>query len=314
MPNTGKVLKDQLQGFVPVTQVKEIIKQVARGSSIIRLSKMIPMESETKKFPVLTEGPGAYWVGEGERIKTSEAKWIYPEMKAKKIAVIVPVTKEKLRDTTIDVFNELTPLIAEAFYKAIDAACLFGTNSPFAKNIYQCAVDNQNFLLRNPAEALDITVSNAMALIEEDGYDANGWVARIGMRNTLRKLRDGDGNQLFVNGVDGKTLYDLPIEFSRNGSWEKTKADIIGGNFDYSYVGLRDSIEYEILREATLQGSNDADGKPISLAEQDMIGIKATMRLGFLPVKDDAFMFIAPQGTTHNDSDGSPKDPGRVDS
>ena len=99
------------------------MKDIARGSSILRLSKVEQMTSETKKFPVMTEGPGAYWVGEAERIKTSEAKWIFPEIKAKKIAVIIPVTKEKLNDTTIAVFEELKPAIAEAFYTAIDAAC-----------------------------------------------------------------------------------------------------------------------------------------------------------------------------------------------
>ena len=130
-----RYLKDELTGFVPVEQATEIMKDVARGSSILRLSKVSQMESDTKKIPVMTEGAGAYWVGEGERIKTTKAGWIYPELKAKKLAVIIPVTKEKLKDTTVDVFNELKESIAEAFYKAIDAAAIFGTQSPFAKNI-----------------------------------------------------------------------------------------------------------------------------------------------------------------------------------
>ena len=45
---------------------------------------------------------------------------------------------------------------------------------------------------------------------------------------------------------------------------------------------MRAGINYEILTEATLQGTLDSDGKPLSLAEQDMVAIKATMRLGFL--------------------------------
>lgn len=54
-------------------------------------------------------------------------------------------------------------------------------------------------------------------------------------------------------------------------------------------MGIRSGIEFEVLTEATLQGTLDTDGKPISLAEQDMIAIKATMRLGYLVIKDDAF-------------------------
>ena len=52
-------LKDELAGFVPVEQATEIMKDVARGSSILRLSKVSEMESDTKKVPVMTEGPGA---------------------------------------------------------------------------------------------------------------------------------------------------------------------------------------------------------------------------------------------------------------
>lgn len=289
------VLKDELQGFVPVEQAKEIMTDVARGSSILRLSKVSTMESETKKIPVMTEGPGAYWVGEGERIKTSKAGWIYPELKAKKLAVIIPVTKEKLNDTTIAVFEELKEPIAEAFYKAIDAAGFFGTNSPFAKNIMNCIETSGNKIEIGTNANLDLDVSDAMGLVEEDGYDVNGFAARIGVKNSLRKLRDANGNQLYVDGVNGKEFYSQPIEFSRNGAWDKTKAEIIGADWDKSLVGIREGIEYEILKEATLEGTEWTDGKPLSLAEQDMIAIKATMRLAYLPIKDEAFCAIVPK-------------------
>ena len=288
-------LKNELAGFVPVEQATEIMKDVARGSSVLRLSKVSNMESDTKKIPVMTEGAGAYWVGEGERIQTSKAGWIYPELKAKKLAVIIPVTREKLNDTTIDVFSELKESIAEAFYKAIDAAALFGTNSPWTKNIMSSINTAGNKIEVGTNATLDLDVSDAMATVEEAGYDVNGFAAKIGIKNALRKLRDTNGNQLYATGVDGNEFYNEPIEFSRNGAWDKTKADIIGGDWDKSLVGIREGIEYKILEEATLEGTVDADGKPISLAEQDLIGIKATMRLGFLPVKDEAFCAVVPK-------------------
>lgn len=290
-------LKDELSGFVPVEQATEIMKDVARGSSILRLSKVSQMESDTKKIPVMTEGAGAYWVGEGERIQTSKAGWIYPELKAKKLAVIIPVTREKLNDATIDVFSELKESIAEAFYKAIDAAAIFGTNSPFAKNIIKSVNDAGNTIVIGTNKTLDLDVSDAMALVEEEGYDVNGFVAKIGIKNSLRKLRDENGNQLYATGVDGTEFYNQPIEFSRNGAWDKDKADIIGGDFDKSLVGIREGIEYTILTEATLEGTVDEDDKPISLAEQDLIGIKATMRIAYLPIRDEAFCAVVPANT-----------------
>ena len=128
-------LKEQLSGFVPQEAASEIIKNVVRGSSVLRLSKVEPMNSDRKKFNVLVDGAGAYWVGEGERISTSGATWIHPEIQAKKLAVIIPVTKEKLADSTVQVFSELMPDITEAFHKAIDKACIFGENSPFTTSI-----------------------------------------------------------------------------------------------------------------------------------------------------------------------------------
>lgn len=291
-------LKDELTGFVPKEQAKEIMKDVARGSSILRLSKVEPMTSDTKKFPVMVDGPGAYWVGEGERISTSGAQWIFPEMVAKKLAVIIPVTKEKLKDTTIDVFNELKEPIAEAFYTAIDAACLFGTNSPFARSVYAAAVAGENYIVDGTAESLDLDVSDVMALIEDAGMDTNGFAANYGVKNRLRKLRDANGNALFVQGVNQNEFYSNPIEFSRNGAWDKEKAEIIAGDWTKSLVGIRDGLEYEILKEATLQGTLDADGKPISLAEQDMVAIKATMRIGYLPIKDEAFSLLVKTAPT----------------
>ena len=280
-------LKDELRGFVPTPQATDIIKAVARGSSILRMAKTEKMTSDKKTFNVLTNGPGAYWVGEGERIQTSGSEWIHPSIEAKKLAVIIPVTREKLEDTTINVFSELRPEIAEAFYTAIDAACLFGTNSPFATNVFKGIEDNS--LIVTSSDNIDIAVSDAMAMVEENGYDPNGYIGRIGVKNLLRKLRDANGAPAYVNGTTGGELYSQPIEFVRNGAWLNEKADIITGEWKYAVVGIRNGISYEILREATLQGTLDTDGKPLSLAEQDMVAIKATMRLGFLVVKDNAF-------------------------
>lgn len=292
-------LKDELQGFVPVDQAKDIMTDVARGSSIIKLSKVTEMTTETKKFPVLVEGPGAYWTGEGERIKTSKAGWIFPELVAKKLAVIIPVTKEKLNDTTIDVFNELKGPIAEAFYQAIDAAGFFGINSPFTSNIMKSVNTTGNKIVLGTGETLDLDVSDAMALVEEAGYDVNGFAARIGVKNALRKLRDGNGNQLYVENTNTRELYAQPIEFSRNNTWDKTKAELFGADWDKSLVGIREGIEYEILKEATLQDTLWTDGKPLSLAEQDMIAIKATMRLAYLVIKDEAFCAVVPEVESH---------------
>ena len=298
----AEFMKDELEGFVPKEQAAEIIKKVARGSSVMRLSKLENMTSETKKFPVMTSGAGAYWVGEGERISTSGVTWIFPEVKAKKLAVIIPVTKEKLEDSTIDVFTELQDSIAEAFYQAFDKAAIFGQNSPFATSILGSIDSVGAEVVDNSSVNLDLSASDVMAKVEDAGYEVDGWAASIGLKNRLRKLRDSSGAPIYVDGTDQTELYNQPIEFVRNGAWDKDKALAIAGEWKYSIVGVRDGISYEILKEATLQGTLDADGKPLSLAEQDMVAIKATMRIGYLCVKPEAFAALIPAGVVEPDT------------
>ena len=296
-------LKDNLTGFVPQEVSTDIIGDVAYGSSILRTATVEIMNSDSKKFSVFKNGVGAYWVDEADRIGTSVPDWEHPEIFAKKLAVIVLTTREKLNDSVIDVFGEVRPQIAEAFYKSIDSACLFGTGSPFAQSIYGAAMAAGNAVALGTNAKLDLDISDVMSLIEAKGYEVTGFVSNIAFKNQLRKLRDANGNQLYVQGITDKggqrydALYSLPVFFNRNNAWDASKAVCIGGNFKYAIVGIREQIQYEVLRESTLT-TIKMDGEPLSLAERDMIGIRATMRLGFLPIKGDAFAVLVPAGTT----------------
>ena len=287
-------LKDNLVGFVPNIISDEIIGMAVRGSSILRLSKVERMESDNKTFSVMKKGVGAYWVKEAGRIQNSTPEWDFPKMSAEKIAVIIPVTKEKMEDATIDVFGTLRPYIAEAFYEAIDSACLFGTNSPFTNSVYGVANDSGQAVAVGTNAKLDLDISDVMALVEKAGFDVDGFVAGLDFKNSLRKLRDADGNQLYVEGVGQKQLYSLPIEFNRANSWDSTKALAIAGEWKYSVIGIRDELEYETLTQATLHNITMADGKPLSLAENDLIALKVTMRLGFTVVQPKAFAILTP--------------------
>ena len=291
-------LQDNLKGFVPNIISKEIIGMAVRGSSVLRLSKVEMMESDNKTFSVMKKGVGAYWVGETGRIQNSTPDWDFPKMEAKKIAVIIPVTREKMNDATIDVFGTLQPYIAEAFYATIDSACLFGTNSPFANSIYGVADTNGQKVEIGSNAKVDLDISDVMSAVEKAGFDVDGFAAGLDFKNQLRKLRDADGNQLYVEGVGQKQLYSLPIEFNRANSWDSTKALVLAGEWKYSVVGIREELEYEVLREATLHNITMSDGKPLSLAENDLIALKVTMRLGFTIVQPKAFAMLVPKATS----------------
>lgn len=292
-------LKDQLTGFVPVEKAKGIMGFVAKGSALIPQSKLEPMTAPTKEFTFWADTPSAYWVGEGKRIKTSVATFVNAIMEAHKIAVIIPCTKEKLNDTIINVFEEMKQPIADAIQQKFDMAGLFGIDSPFKFNLFDNAVKNGMFIVDGTNPSLDLDVSDVMALVEEEGMDVNGFIAHTGIKNRLRKLRDGDGNQLYVEGTNTKEFYNVPITFAKGkASFDRERAQLFAGDWDKSRVGVYQGLEYETLREATLQDTLWTDGKPLSLAEQDMIALKVTARFAFLPINEKAFAILATKGTT----------------
>lgn len=292
-------LKDQLQGFVPTDKATGIMGLVAKGSALIPQSTLEPMTAPTKEFTFWANTPSAYWVGEGKRIKTAVASFLNVKMEAHKIGVIIPTTKEKLNDTVINIFEEMKKPTADAIYQKIDMAGMFGIDSPFKFNLFDNAVKNGMFIVDGTNASLDLDVSDTMALVEEEGFEVNGFIGHTGIKNRLRKLRDGDGNQLYVSGVDTNELYNQPITFAKGkASFDREKAQLFAGDWSKSLIGIYQGLEYETLREATLQDTLWTDGKPLSLAEQDMIALKVTARIAFLPVSEKAFAVLATKGTT----------------
>lgn len=118
-------------GTIPEKYQNMILKEVMKNSKVMQLAKYEEMDSKEKKFEYFAKGPGAYWVGEGEKIKTSKAQWLQVKMVAKKLGVIIPCSREFLHYKMSDFFEVMKPKIAEAFYKKFDAAAILDVENPF---------------------------------------------------------------------------------------------------------------------------------------------------------------------------------------
>ncbi|MDU7066718.1 MAG: phage major capsid protein [Clostridium perfringens] len=284
MANTDTtLLKNNLKGSVPVEISNELIKDIVGESIAFTICKHVPMKSNTKTLPVLTDTGSAYWTEEGENIQTSVMGFDYPQLEAKKLAVIVPLTKEKLKDSTLNVLEEIKEGIKDAFVRAIDSAVFFGTSSPFTNNICDVAEGNKVTVTNK----FDMDISKAMGLVEDNDLSVDSIITHNGVKKTLRELRDSNGNSLVLNGgASGTQIYATPIYIPTSKVWSKEKAESLLGNFKKAVIGTREDIHYEILDQATVGGLN--------LAEKDLIAVKCTMRMGFEVVSKKAFSKIVP--------------------
>ncbi|EIL83113.1 phage major capsid protein [Bacillus altitudinis] len=294
------MLQDAKTGAVPKETGTLVLKDFMTQSAVTQLAQYEEMTKPEKEFTYLASGPGAYWVGEGERIKTDGATWLKAEMVSKKLGVIIPVSKEFLRYSVPDFFAEMQPAIAEAFAIKFDQAALFGIGSPFGTgvSVMERIESKGNKIELDSLGGLYDELNAVMALLEEADKDANGFTTTRRFKQKLRGAKDENGLPIFNDPKGGATsdALGLPIGYVDSKSWKYDKASLFAGDWSMARYGIPQGMEYKISEDATLEGTLDKDGKPISLFEQDLVALRVTQQVGFMTLNDDAFAAITPKG------------------
>lgn len=288
------ISRDNLSGLIPEPVTREIIQGVTEGSAVLRMGRKLPnMTSKTQTLNVLDALPMAYWVdGDTGFKQTSKQAWDKKKIYAEELAVIIPISEAALDDANYDIWGEIRPRIVDAMGQRIDEAVLFGTNKPssWRKDILTTAQEAGNVVNRaetNPdlyAELLG--TGGVFSKVEDDGFEVSGIMAAVSMKAMLRELVDDSGRPLFKNisgGVQERSTYIIegaPMDFPKNGAFDASKALLIAGDFNQLVYAIRQDVTYKILTEATIV---DPSTKEVvySLAQQDMVALRAVMRLGW---------------------------------
>lgn len=280
-------------GAIPQKESEQIITDVKNGSAYMRLAKAVAIEKPETKFMHMS-GVGAYWVDEAERIQTSKPTWLPVILRTKKMGVIIPTTKENLRYSVTNFFELMRPEIAEAFYKKFDAAAFANVDNPYAWSILKSALAAGHRVTETANKYDDINA--AMGKIEAADLDPNGIASLRSQKRKYRGTKDANGLPIFNAATAGEpdTVLGLPTAYMHNGAFAGAGLFEAVGDWNNAYYGILQGIEYEILTEATLTTieAGDAPGQPVSLAERDMVALKATLEVGMMVVKDAAFAVV----------------------
>lgn len=293
------LLQDAVTGKVPKEEGTLVVKEFMQQSALTRLAKYEAMTKQEKTFTYLASGPGAYWVGEGERIKTDKATWLTAKLKAHKLGVIIPVSKEFLKYTVQDFFEQMRPAIAEAFAIKFDQAGLFGVGSPFEKgtSIFERITASGNTVAIDSLGNLYDEMNAVMALVEDADKDVDAFTTTRKFKQKLRGAKDGNNLPIFNDATAGATssALGLPIGYADSKSWDYAKALLLAGNWDMTRYGMPAGMEYKISEDATLTTIKDAEGNPINLFERDMFALRVTQEVAFTTLAEDAFAAITPK-------------------
>ncbi len=294
--------------LLPDEVSETILRGAAEASLIQRYARSRPMTANTVK---LTEaeitGANVFWVGEGQRKQTdspalTKLTWT---MNAAELAVIIPIDENVQEDASVDLFELYKPNIETAIAQKLDAATLFGTDFPTAWGTAQSIMETlivaghqfQEDGSPTDAELLDLiagtgatpgTPTGAMEAIEEDEYEATGFLARSGFKSRIRGLKDADNRYIFGDAVQAgvpATLFGVPVDFAKSDVWVNADAHMIVGDWDQAILGTRQGVRYKVFDQGVI--TDGAGNVVYSLMENDMVALRVTARYGFKIIADD---------------------------
>ena len=289
---SGMINRNDLAGLIPEPVSREIFQGVVEQSAVLKAGRRLPnMTSKTQSINVLDMLPMAYWVdGDTGYKETGAQAWEKKKLYAEELAVIIPIPEAVLADTNYDIWGEVKPRIVEAMGRRIDEAVLFGIGKPstWRDSVVDTAKAAGNSVTESTGANADLYADimgegGVIAKAEESGYMPTGVMAAVQMRARLRGLTDKNGQPLFISGMQGRTNYMLDgmeMSFPMNGAWDEDEALMIVGDFHQLVYSIRQDVTYKVLTEATIV---DPANKQViySLAQQDMVALRAVMRLGW---------------------------------
>jgi HK97 family phage major capsid protein len=307
MAYNSMISRTDAAALIPEEVSAEILKAVPEQSAVMRLAKKLPnMSRAQKRLPVMSALATAYFnTADTGLAQTSEINWTNRYIDAEELDVIVPVPKAVLEDADFDIWGECKPQLIEALGLAIDQAVMYGTNIPsswstnlgtsttaYAGLVARCTAASHTISLASYTdlyEALlgetDAGTNGLMMLLEADGFMATGMIAHTSVRGKLRNCRDSNGQPIFKAGPSLGTAFatgevdGAPILYPLNGSVVAGSSLIIAGAWNQLVYAMRKDITYEISTQAVIQ---DGTGAIVyNLFQQNMVALKATMRLGF---------------------------------
>lgn len=285
MPFNNIISRADVDTFIPEEVATQVLQAAVQQSAALSLFPSVTMSTKTRRMPVLSALPVAYFVNGDTGLKqTTEMAWSGKYLEAEEIAVIVPVPEAVLDDADFDLWGQVQPRLAEAVGRTLDAAIFVGTNKPgtWPQAIIPAAIAAGNTYERgtNAAGAGGIAadVSGLYSAVEADGFVVDGLVANGQYKGFLRNARDANG--VLLSEVSGGTMYGVPIKYAMTALWPApATAEAIAGDFSQGILGIRQDLTYKLLDQAVI--TDDTGLVIYNLPQQDMVALRVVARYGF---------------------------------
>ena len=257
-------LSDPDGGFLVPEDYEQAIDRVALSvSAMRRLATVRTIGTDTYKKLVNQGGASSGWVGEkGARAETNTPTLTEIAINTKEIYAMPAATQTLLDDSRVDIAGWLADEVSIEFSEQESEAFINGNGVEQPKGIaaYAMAANSSyvwgkvgyitsgNSSLVNDLDKL-IDLQHALKPVYRNGA---AWLMNDATLATIRKMKDGDGNYIWVPGLkDGApdTLLGKPVEIDDNvDDIAANKYPIFFANFKRAYL-IIDRQGVRVLRD-----------------------------------------------------------------
>ena len=267
---------------------QEIMQKTQDASAIMRLARSVTLPGRGLTIPVITSDPSASWVAETDEKPVSNPGLSTKLMEAYTLAVIVPFSKQFLRDARA-LYDALIARLPGALALKFDQTVMGAVAKPGANfdNFAGCTA--QSLIASVGHTAYDALVA-AFGDIADGGFMLDGFGLSPAAQGILLGSTDSDGRPLFVNSVaDGAIprILGARAEMGRGlyvsgqaaaGSSSGTPASVgVAGDWSQAMYGVVEGVQIDLSEEATLTSGTTT----INLWQRNMVAIRAEIEVGF---------------------------------
>jgi HK97 family phage major capsid protein len=283
------VTRDAALALLVQERAPEIIEAATEQSVALTTFRRQTIGTNKTKFAFLDTLPKAQWLtnnADDMQVKppVGSLSWSPYEIGVEEVAGTAVIAENVLDDTEYGLWNEVRARVSEAVGQLIDSTVFFGT-SPYGDPV-PATFPTGGIVGRTVAAGKNVaydgadffnSLNAAMAEVEDSGFDPSRGFGPRSIAPLLRNTRDHNGQFLYAtdarSGQQVNTVWGVPLEFLNRRIWDKSLASLLLGDISTTRIVMRQDLTVKMLDQATIQG--------INLAEQDAIGMRVKMRLGW---------------------------------
>lgn len=271
------------QEIIPLLQAQAVIRKIG--------ARMVPMSSNVMNMPRQTAASMASYIGENTNIQVSQPAFGNLKLSAKKLAALVPISNDLIRDASTQADQFVRDDIITALALKGDWAAMYGTGTGDEPLGLKNTPDVE---MRSVGAAVD---GDVLASVIGSIMQANvaflrpGWIFNGIMWSKIYNLKTTTGQYLFRDEMNQGKLLGYPYQVSNqipvSADTNKT-TDIFFGDWAEFMIGEN----MRIAVDASTEAAYVVGGNLVSAYSLDQTIIRAIERHDFGARQPKAFIVL----------------------